>query len=365
MIKYSGRVKDFQLEFEVMLSDGDYADISKLNTLAAKNIKGFLSANAVKNTHIVYHGPNAVRLSDRLKNPISKQDFFLAMIQVVEIARKAKNNNLGMENIIFDSNVVFVNKVTKELQFVYLPLNSAKYTVNALEFMIRAASNVHCDNPDDILYITNFIVFLRSLNEFDDSKIESYIFQNVPEVENASKMLNRGQSGFLMEETADYIEHYGSGKEDRNLLIEIEDDDEEDDESGSTVCLNDFEEEATTLLVPDEDDDEEATTLLVDLPTVYATLLRVSTEEYFDIDKQVFLIGKDRKQADFIVSGNDTVSRKHAQIISRDNKVFIKDCGSTNKTYVNGRAIEAGVEVEIFAGDKIRMSNEEFLVQAI
>ena len=48
------------------------------------------------------------------------------------------------------------------------------------------------------------------------------------------------------------------------------------------------------------------------------------------------------------------VSSSHAEMTLLDTgEIILEDLGSTNGTFVNETAIEAGKEVEIFAGDRI------------
>ncbi len=53
-------------------------------------------------------------------------------------------------------------------------------------------------------------------------------------------------------------------------------------------------------------------------------------------------------------------SRRHARITAGDDGVWIEDLGSTNGTYVNGRKVDASVQLN--AGDRVRFDMEEFEV---
>jgi len=63
-------------------------------------------------------------------------------------------------------------------------------------------------------------------------------------------------------------------------------------------------------------------------------------------------------ECDFIINDNkNRIGRKHANLIKRGDKCFVKDLGSKNKTYVNGSAIEPDKEVEINESDEVRFAN--------
>lgn len=93
----------------------------------------------------------------------------------------------------------------------------------------------------------------------------------------------------------------------------------------------------------------------------YPYLIREKTGEKISVDKPSFRIGKEKKYSDYFVSDNNAVSRSHADIITRQKRYFIIDLNSTNKTYVDGRAIPIEKEVEIFSGAKLRLANEDFV----
>jgi len=96
---------------------------------------------------------------------------------------------------------------------------------------------------------------------------------------------------------------------------------------------------------------------------IYAKLYRVKTGEVIIINKVFFRIGSERGDADYVVSDNNTVSRNHANIIIKGGSFFIEDLNSLNHTYINGKVILAREEMEIYNGDRIQLSNEEFEFQ--
>ncbi len=97
----------------------------------------------------------------------------------------------------------------------------------------------------------------------------------------------------------------------------------------------------------------------VDYGTPY--LLRTKTNEYLILNKPVLSVGKDEKYADYKINGNNLVSRRHAEIISRDGVYYVKDLNSTNHTYVDEQMIPYNVEVSIHNGTKIKFADEEFV----
>lgn len=98
-----------------------------------------------------------------------------------------------------------------------------------------------------------------------------------------------------------------------------------------------------------------------DLLQKRATMTRLRTNEERVINKDIFLIGKNASQVDFVISDNSTISRTHATISRKGGSFFLKDNHSLNGTYVNGEKVDEHDEIELFDGTKILLSDEEFV----
>jgi predicted component of type VI protein secretion system len=59
-----------------------------------------------------------------------------------------------------------------------------------------------------------------------------------------------------------------------------------------------------------------------------------------------------RSSACELVLGDDTVSRRHAELRIEDGRWLLKDLGSSNGTFVNGRRV---VEAEVRSGDVVHL----------
>ncbi len=335
MAKITEKSKGCQLIVKAKLSIGEKLDETELEKFSQKNVRGLLKVNRINKKKIEYTGPIGVRLYDRLKKSISKYDFFFIMEQFVDLYRKMAQAQLNVNNVIFDIEHIFINEHTKELQFIYLPLLPAQKAepFDTMYHMIYTAKPMPEQEND---YISRFVYFLRELPSFDPEKIEAYIAKEDRSVVHIIK--RHPTVSFMTDKQADYYAHYDreSGEEATALLKEEE----------TTVLF--IEEEATGLL---EGDDYEK----------FATLYRVLTDETIQINKPVYRLGKEKSYSDYFVSNNHAVSRSHADIIRREQRYFIMDLNSKNKTFVNGVAITPRKEVEIHEGDNVRLGNEEFV----
>jgi EAL domain-containing protein (putative c-di-GMP-specific phosphodiesterase class I) len=69
-----------------------------------------------------------------------------------------------------------------------------------------------------------------------------------------------------------------------------------------------------------------------------------------------FRIGRDKKTTNYSISSKQ-ISKEHAEIACSEDQFFIRDLGSTNGTFVNGRQIDKAV---LHSGDIIHVAHEEF-----
>ena len=118
-----------------------------------------------------------------------------------------------------------------------------------------------------------------------------------------------------------------------------------------------------TVILDREEFDDEATMLLDSNKAVekkVAYLIRTVNGEKAELNKPIVRMGKESKFVDYQIKDNPAVSRLHAELITKDEGYFIKDSNSTNNTFVNGKEIESGEEVQIFDGDEIIMADETF-----
>ncbi len=344
MAKYKVKYKGCQLQVRAKLSMKEKLDVKQLEYFATKYIRGLLKAKVVKGNLVEYYGPIGISLADRLKKPINKYDFLFIMEQIVDVIQKLSINMLNVNNVIFDIKNIYINETTRELQFIYLPLQQPQVNVNVLDFMQQIIYATHPMQENDMDYVSRFVYYIKNINQFDADKIEKFILSEDRNVVNTIKRHNVGQSGFMTDKPADYYAHYNQKDDEATGLL--------DDEA--TGLLND---EATGLL------NDEATGLLVEnmRQISYATLFRCSTNENITINKPVFRLGKERNNSDYIVTNNEMVSRSHADLIVRGNRYYIIDLNSKNRTFVNNSLMPVQQEVEIFSGDTIKLANEEFI----
>ena len=80
-----------------------------------------------------------------------------------------------------------------------------------------------------------------------------------------------------------------------------------------------------------------------------------------NIEGNVLSIGRNKDNADYVIEGNKTISRRHATIKRIYNKYTVVDNDSLNHTLLNGKILEPWTENEINDGDTVCLGKEMLL----
>lgn len=381
-MRFKARTKDYYLIVKVKLSFGEKLNEKELDRFSRLGLRGFLKPKTIKRNSVEFTGPTGQSLFERLKEPITKREFLFIMEHLVLAIQKLQMNKLDINCLIMNIQNVYINKVTKEVQLLYIPLEENKSDVNIMDFVEAIVYSIQPMNEEDAECISKFTYFIKSLKEYDAEKIEAFIAREDKSVVNTIKKQNMGQSGYMTDKPKHYYEHYSdnSNKDDDDLLTEPLDEeatgllDEEATGLLDDEFTNKLDEDMTGLLYENDNDfyDDEATGLLNEsdeLETAsynrqqihYASLYRVSTGESVPINKPVFRVGKEKSCVDYFVDNNDKISRNHADIITRGQKYYVMDLNSTNHTYINNQLLSAQFEIEIEDSNTLVLANEEFI----
>lgn len=392
-MKYKVFIKGTQIRVKCKLAYSQSFDENELNIFTQKFIRGLMRPKVVGKRKIEYIASGNCNLLTFIQGGLSKDEFFLVFAQFLECIKKLERNSFDFNNLVTDLEYIFYNQTTKEVHFLYQPIDGIISSNNIFTFFYSLINNTVLDQSEDTSFIDELTSFLQSINGFSSGAVEKYILKVYPQVYKQVKRSKPGDSQILQQTGRAYFENKYKSEYQSGHLQDNEEYDEatgllEDDYDDATGLLNDEFEEATGLLIEDDEatgllqeQEEENTTLLVDvdyeesttvlednegttvLPQTkphYPFLLRLNTYERIEINKPVFRIGKEKSYVDYFIMSNNAVSRIHADIITRNNRYFLKDNNSTNHTFVNGTMIPMNEETELFDRDAIMFANEPF-----
>ncbi len=364
--KFKVKSKDSKITIKSKLDKDESINQREVDILNSKVIRGIMKPTVEDSRKISYLSPAGVTLEEYLGSGISKNDFFLVFAQILEVVKSVDRNSFNINNLVMNLKYTFINKQTKEVHFIYQPIMSQRISANLASFLYDVAYNTKLALNEDVKPINELLAYIRGLNVVAVLPLENYILRVYPQIYKQVKRQKPGQSEMLAGSDVYYRRNEWDEKKRKNVddatsLLN------EDDEA--TSLLNEEEDEATSLLMADDDDstsllndDDEATSLLGDNSYFqrFPYLIRKNTFDRIDINKPVFRIGKEKSYVDYFIGDNNTISRLHADIISRDNRYYLKDNNSTNHSYINGSMVQGNQEAELFDGAVVTLSNEDF-----
>lgn len=394
-VKCRVKMKEGLLTVKLKLSRDETLDHGVLEAVAGLNIRGLMKPAQLKAQEAAYTGPAGVSLAERLKKPISRQDFALLTEQVIGMAQKLDSFHVSHAAILWDVRYIYINERTKELRFLCVPLTNVESHIDWGDLMEALIYMAKPQNREDAEFLSRFVGFLKERPAYRAEELEAYI---AGEEGGVGKRPGRGGSGFITDKRQDYYRHYGEQAEDEReteLLCDADQEDtcyrpkekgsaefcEAEEETGllcetnEETCLLCEDEEETGLLTAEEADEEETGLLTEDDGDVplsdagaqahYPTLYRVRTGESVSVNKPVFRVGKERSCVDYCVSGNSAVSRNHADIVTRNGHCFVVDLNSKNGTYLNEQPLPAQRETELFDECRLKLADEEFVFHTL
>lgn len=364
--KFKVKSKDSKITIKSKLDKDESINQREVDILNSKVIRGIMKPTVEGSRKISYLSPAGVTLEEYLGSGISKNDFFLIFAQILEVIKSVDRNSFNINNLVMNLKYTFINKQTKEVHFIYQPIMSQKISSNLASFLYDVAYSTRLALNEDIKPINELLAYIRSLNVVSVLPLENYILKVYPQIYKQVKRQKPGQSEALV--GSDVYYRRNEWDEKKRKITDDKPTSLLSDYDEPTSLLND-EDEATSLLMADDDDstsllnyDDEATSLLGDNSSFqkFPYLIRKNTFDRIDINKPVFRIGKEKSYVDYFIGDNNTISRLHADIISRDNRYYLKDNNSTNHSYINGSMVQGNQEAELFDGAVVTLSNEDF-----
>lgn len=348
MAKFKAFVKDGELIVKSRLGKTERVNENDIKIFQTKLVRGIMRPTQESERKIIYSSPAGISLSEYLLTGITVNDFFIVIAQIVEMTKKAESLSLNVGNVVMDIYHIYVNAMTKEVNFIYQPVFNAEIKSKIFPLLYSVANASHFVQGENINVVNVFMNTIIKMKRYESIEMERLITQLYP---NAYKYVKRQAEGKSQIFNDKVLKPYDTGYS-----------------FGTGMGINDVENEGTMLLdeggtaLLGEGDDYEsgATTLLSNNITSYPYIVRIKTYERADINKPIFKIGKEKRFVDFFVTNNTAVSRIHADIITKNGQYFVRDNNSTNKTFVNGAPIPVNVEIQINNGDKITLANDEF-----
>lgn len=128
----------------------------------------------------------------------------------------------------------------------------------------------------------------------------------------------------------------------------------EEDVYGSTENFDQLKNNAKDSVTPKQHTKE------LDEKEQTAYIIRKRTGEKIIINRNIFKLGKDVSYVDYCIGNNPTVSRNHADIIKKKDGFYLKDKGSLNHTFINGKKLKPDECRKLEEGCLLQLADEVF-----
>lgn len=356
-----------------------------------------------KETRIECVIQNLIPLTQYFNGVVTKKMFLDFAHEIALQIKECEKNMINANNLDLQNDKIFIDPLSKKVKCIFWPVVNNQRDNPPYLFLKQLPFDLNFSPHEDNGYLETYKAFFNGLTPFSVNGFDKMILKllgkngisgRIAPSEALSGKLGgeKGSEGSKSQEVnganieydpfaddSNYAERQNSetasvskpkkifcpscGAENqpesnfcihcgRRLYIEEQSETEnsrhsETEDNGTTVLGDDF--GGTTVLGYDEPDEP-----------VFPVLIRTKNEEVFSVDKPVFRIGTEQKYCDLFIGDNSYISRSHADIVTRDDRYYIIDRNSTNRTFVDGKVIPAEKEIEIFSGTKIRLANEDF-----
>lgn len=327
-------------------------DNYEIEMICNNSIDGFARVKKIEwdDEKYLYYDVTARQPIDKAfsKRKIGMQEMQEILYALDNIAKETKRFLLDSNNVLISPEYIFWDMKEDKIEWVFYPGNSI-YTMNEFaEFILERMDTSDTEvvkmayelyrRVKDTPYVENDYYDLLKDVEIKEEKIDTIYSEEIitpyPEENNkpqknskfkdklsklfVKKKVNVKQEEWLQEETS-FDKYFES--------IEINNTDE-------TTCLSAFDSGVHKLVA------------------VAGGMSDVELNDY------PYLLGSRKDSVDIYIN-DKAVSRMHAQIVKREEEIYIIDLSSTNGTYVNNNKI-MGNESIIKTGDELRLGNSFF-----
>lgn len=298
-----------------------------------------------KNNVIDYDVTPYTTLEFYLTCILSREQFVELLLQFADLFRRMQKVYLNYKNLVLELDQIYISLQDRSLHLIYLPLRDSKREASIPELLRKLAAKVNRGTYEQVTFLNEMTAFLDrpapfALNEFEALLRYGETSQPVVQSVTPAAPLAGGQAWYTppvaqpMPAAPVKAEQQAAPQQmgyDPNGTVIL-------GAGGGTTILGE----------PAEPP----------LPRAYLT--RTKTGDKVEVTGTVFRIGKEIGQVNYCITDNSAVSRSHAEILLEGQTYFLRDLGSTNKTYLNNCVLAPNDKQPLADGASLRLANETF-----
>lgn len=245
-----------------------------------------------------YRIPATLPLAQFLKKQLYKGEFLAIISNILNQLLFFEDRNMPIKKVLLNTKYMYIELSNLHVQLVYMPIEKDFADCNVCEFIQKFIGKVRFADMQCVNCVDQILHYLDSRMMFSLREFYNFILEL--------------QKADIMKDEEDF------------------------EGEGETTVLQQM---AYSNITP--------------------YLVRLKTNELIPIEKSEFLVGKS-SESDYQIHDNRRISRRHCVLKISNGECYIRDEGSTNHTYVNGKMIQTGFDVMLQNDDYIRMADEEF-----
>ncbi|MGM9987414.1 MAG: FHA domain-containing protein, partial [Bacillaceae bacterium] len=328
-------------------------------------------------------------LADLLKGKQTQQSITQLLCSIVDMFIKIEELGLYPQSLVLNKEHIYINTITNQLQFVYVPVDSVEKSNDFADFLREILSYTQFDESENsqfFIKLHNYIAALtnelpedvfaylenevgvkmsRESSFYNMNKVEKTVHdikitsnvngqsvekQHVQKIEVREVQYKEAPKEAIKSNkvTASSMSSYTNQtfNQSKPSVVQAEDD------CGTTVL---------GVTGSFEDVDEGTTVLNIQTMSRNNSYLIIKKSgERVQINKDSFKIGRDQGYADFVCK-NPVVGRVHGTILTISGNYYLEDNQSKNGSYLNGNKLARGERVKLNHEDLIKFGNEELL----
>lgn len=279
-----------------------------------------------------------VQLSSYLHKQLGRDQFLDIIIQLIEHVKICDKNLLNVNNLELDDSYIFIEPNSQKVYCIFWPLVNNQSYIPVGTFFKNFLGKVKFFSNEKTTFLNDYKKFFDSLDPFSLSSFEKLIY------------------GFRGKQTKKITISPDSTALDQDDAVLI------NNKKINDATYNPFNNvrklvDATTNVFHDSLSNNNK-----NLTNEYVLcMIRKSNGKKEEIVGPNVNCGKDPQKCDFVISGNNAISRFHATIKRINNEYYLIDNNSTNHTYINGCILDSNIKYAIHDRDIVKFANEEFV----
>lgn len=285
---------------------------------------------------------------DVLMKNISPKLFLNIFCNLLDVVINVKNNGfMQCENISLDFRRIFVDTNNMKVWLIYVPLNIQSDPNSYVYFETQLKKRI-VDAIDNTPILNQDVHMKRIRNSMAEGILSIEQVRTIA-IECMGNVEAGGYSVKLSEPLISGMEML-----EKSMVTPVVPD-------KKAVAISQVQKQQIVTTQSSSISQENRTT------TRKICLKRTNAQEplIFTIEKDEYLIGKQKEAVDGYVPNNTAISRIHCKVIYRTGEFYIVDMGSTNGTYLNRNRLQPNCPTGLHLNDRIMVADCEFIVASI